>query len=184
MLFQLDDERQLAFEEEANYRLEAVQAQERDAKLGARNDEISALESQDNEVQTALAFAKSERTRWDSLVQQGLASVSRKNKVDNEYEAALGRVKAIEANIRLAKLGARSEQINTAQANRKAAESALEQAQWALDQRQIMARVGARVEEIFYQQGEYVTPSSAVLALLPDRALKVRFLCLNRNFRN
>lgn len=56
-----------------------------------------------------------------------------------------------------------------------AAEAALRQAQWQLDQRSVAAPVTALVHDTFYRRGEWVGAGKPVVALLPPENLKVRF---------
>jgi HlyD family secretion protein len=142
VLFQLDDEQQQALVKEASSRLQEAEAQERDAIAGARSEEIAAIEAQMMEAKAALDYAKSEQVRWTKLVIQGLAPASRRNQVNADYDASLARFKTIEANMQVAKLGARKEFIKSADAARQAAQAALTQAQWQLNQRTVTARIG------------------------------------------
>jgi HlyD family secretion protein len=175
ILFKLDDEQQLALLSEAQARVEQAQAQERDASTGARVEEIDALQAQKNEAAAALEFAKSEKVRWTELVTKGLAPESKGIQVKADYEAAVARLNTLEANIQVAKLAKREEFIKGADAAQRAAQAALEQAQWQLQQRTVSATVGGQVDEIFYRKGEFVNTGAPVLAILPDQGLKVRF---------
>lgn len=175
LLFKLDEEQQLAQLREAQAKVEQAQAQERDASTGARLEEIEALQTQKNEAAAALEFARSEKLRWSELVAKGLAAESKGIQVKAEYEAAEARLNTLDANIQVAKLAKREEFINSADAAQRAAQAALEQAQWQLQQRTVSATVAGQVDEVFYRKGEFVTPGLPVLAILPQQGLKVRF---------
>lgn len=175
VLFQLDDEQQRAELEEAEARLKEAQALAKDKTKGAREEEIARLQTQLDERRADLALAASERKRWVALVAKGHASEERADQVIAEQEAAQARVATAEKEIAVAKLKARQDSLDAAIANRSAAEAALENAWWRLSQRQIVAKVEGRVEEVVHHRGEFVTAGSPVLTLLPPTALKVRF---------
>lgn len=175
LLFQLDEQQQLAVVSEAQFRLDQAIAQQRDTTTGARQQELAELQAQKNQARAALKLAKSERQRWTKLVAQGLAPPSRANEVDAQYDTSVAKLAAIDATIEVAKLGAREQLIKSADAALHAAQAVLTQAQWQLAQRRILAHTSGQVEEVFYRQGEYVTQGKPVLALLPSHALTVRF---------
>ncbi|WP_299396294.1 HlyD family secretion protein [Pelagibius sp.] len=175
LLFELDKDRQHAEVAEAKDRLRQAEAQVRDLSTGARAEEILALEAQLEEAEANLQLARLEQTRWMELVARGTAPKARGDQVTSEYEAALARVRTIQADIRVANLAARDGAREAAAAERDAAAAALAQAEWWLAQRSVLSRVDATVEEVFHRTGEYVREGDPVLALLPDDASKVRF---------
>lgn len=175
VLFELDTDLQdAALAEARNLRLQA-EAQLRDLETGARQEEIDALEAQLAEAQASLDYAASERERWTQLVERGVAPNEKADQAISEHEAALARVRTIEANIAVARLSGREDEREAAAAGRDAAASAEAQAAWRLDQRTVRSRVSGRVEEVLQRQGEYVTAGAPMVAILPDDALKVRF---------
>lgn len=175
LLFELDKDRQYAEVTEAAERLHQAEAQARDLATGARREEIVALEAQLAEAKANLQLAELERDRWTELVQRGTAPKARGDQVTSEYEAALARVRSVEADIGVANLAARDAAREAAEAERDAAAAALAQAEWWLSQRSIRSRIDGRVEEVFQRAGEYVREGDPVLALLPNDASKVRF---------
>ena len=175
LLFELDPDRQLAEVAEAEQRVHETEALSEDLATGARLDEIAALEARLNEAEAGLRLAESERTRWTKLVKRGVAPKARADRVIADHHSAEARVRTARANIRVARLAGRRAARAAATARREAAASALAQAKWRLGERSIEAKVGGRVEEVFHRAGEYVRAGSAVLALLPEHAIKVRF---------
>lgn len=175
LLFQLDDEQQQAQVNEAQFHLEQAQAQERNTTTGARQEEIVELDAQKREAIVAMEFAKSEQVRWIKLVSQGLAPPSRATEVNAQYDTNVAKLAAIQASIKVAKLGSREELIKSAYAAQQAAQAVLSQAKWQLSQRKVVAYTSGQVEEVFYRQGEFVTAGKPVLALLPEGALVIHF---------
>jgi HlyD family secretion protein len=175
ILFELDKEQQIAAREEAAARAAQAEAQARDLATGARQEEIDALNAQLEEAKAQFALAKAERDRWMPLVAEGNASAQRGDEVSAAYNAALARMRAAEEAINVAELGGRDAAREAAEAAAKSAKSALDEAEWRLNQRTVTAKVGGRVEEVFHRQGEYARAGTPVIALLPPNALKVRF---------
>lgn len=175
LLFALDDDEQQAAVAEAREHLKQAEARVRDLATGARPEEIDALEAQRTEAKARLELAAAEQERWLTLVSRGTAPRARADQVTSEHDAALARLRSIEAEIRVARMPARADVRAAAAAARDAAAAALAQAAWRLDERRIAARVAGRVEEIFHRRGEFVGAGAPVVALLPESATKVRF---------
>jgi HlyD family secretion protein len=96
----------------------------------------------------------------------------------DEAEAALledrGHIAEYSARLAAARLPARADQIAAAEHAVTQAEAALAAAQWALDQRQVVAAAAGRIEDVFFRAGETVNAGAAVLQLLPPANLKLR----------
>ena len=88
---------------------------------------------------------------------------------------ARARIAELEASLDVARLPARADQIEAQRAAVAALEAQLRQAQWELDERVVVSRVAARVEQLVRFAGERAPAGGAVLRLLPPDALKVRF---------
>ena len=80
----------------------------------------------------------------------------------------------IEADLATARLGQREDQILAAEANLRATEAALAQADWTLSQMKQSARQAGVVFDILYRRGEWVPAGRPVVALLPPAHVKVR----------
>lgn len=175
VLFTLDQDRELAARDEAASRVRQADAQMRDMTTGARKEEIEAIKAQLEEARANLDLASVELERSIKLVARGVATPARKDQAVAEHDAASARVRALQENIAVARLAAREEVRNAAEAARDASISALAQAEWRLSQRTVIAKTGGRIEEVFHRKGEYVTPGAPVLALFPPNAAKIRF---------
>ncbi|WP_438864566.1 HlyD family secretion protein [Neptunicella sp.] len=174
-LFQLDNELQLDEVAQSNAKLEQAQSQLVDLTTGARQKELDALYTQQREAEAALTLAEEEQTRVIALFKQGLVPASQRDKAIADFKMANARRQTIGANIDVAKLAARPAQQAAANANRRAAQAALDQANWHLQQRNITSRVSGLVDDLIHYQGEYVTAGSPVLALITPQATKIRF---------
>jgi HlyD family secretion protein len=174
-LFRLDSTAEEAAVSEASARLDQARAQADDLSTGARPDEIKRLQAQLAAAQARLEQAKSERNRILPLVEQGYAPKSQRDTVEAEFEAATAAVQAAEQDLKVAALPARDASREAAQAAAQSAEAAKTAAEYRLGERRTVAPVSGKVEEVFYRLGEYVTPGTPILAILPEDGLKVRF---------
>jgi HlyD family secretion protein len=77
--------------------------------------------------------------------------------------------------MQVTQLPARSDEINAARAEQKAAEQALAQAQWRVDQKTQTAPAAGLVVDTLYRPGEWVPAGAPVVSLLPPGNLKIRF---------
>ena len=64
----------------------------------------------------------------------------------------------------------------------KQAEAALQDEQYQLSQRSVIAYVAGRVEDIYFRDGEYAPPSTPVLSMLPPKNIYVRFFVPETEF--
>jgi len=175
LLFELDTDKQLAALAELDARIEQAGAQARDVSTGARLEEIRALEAQLAEAEARLVQATVERDRVLPLVERGIEPGSRGDQVIANAATAQAVVEAARENVKVAELAARSGVIDAAQAAVTTAEAQRTRAALELQERTVTATQDARVEEVFYHAGEFVTVGSPVLALLGDDDLKVKF---------
>jgi HlyD family secretion protein len=79
-----------------------------------------------------------------------------------------------EADLAVARLPARAQQIAAAQATVEGAEAALARAEWTLDKRRLTAPAPGLVADVIRTPGEIAGPSAPILSLLPDGAVKLR----------
>lgn len=66
-------------------------------------------------------------------------------------------------------------QMSQLSAQADAARATLANADWALSERTVHARVAGRVEDIFFRQGEYANAGTPVISVLPPANVYVRF---------
>ena len=68
------------------------------------------------------------------------------------------------------------------QATATAANEALRQSQWRVEQKQQAAPMEALVSEVFFRVGEFIPAGQAVLSLLPPPNMKARFFVPSLNW--
>jgi HlyD family secretion protein len=144
-------------------------------QTGLRQEELDSLDAQLAEAKASLNLAEVQKNRWETLVKIGAATQADKDQIDAEYRVAVARVHNVESQIKAAKLSARPHLIEAAQAQVSAAEEALNYAIWQEQQTKVFAPANARVEQVLYRKGEYISAGMPVYSLLPSDGLKVKF---------
>ena len=174
VLFILDGEAQLAQREQAAAQLRQAQAQLANVQKGRRPDEIESLEAAIAQARANLGVAENELKRASDLKGRGFVSQSALDARRAQRDVAAQQVRQAEANLALARKGARNDEIAAAEASVAAARAQLERAEYTLSQRRILAKVGGRVEDTLRRAGEFVPPGGAVVLLLPPKNVKIR----------
>lgn len=173
-LFALENISEKAARDEAERRLVQARAKWEDAKKGKRPTEIAALEAQIKQAQAALTLAEREWERLQKLVPTVAATAEERDRTRSRREQDHARVLQLEADLKTARLGARSDEVAAAEAEVRAREAALVQAEWNLAQkRQATAQTGL-VFDTLYREGEWVAAGRPVVAVLPPQNIKVR----------
>ena len=174
-LFVLEQESEAAARREAESRVAQAVARLANLEKGKRPDELAAIAAQQAQATAALALSRATLARQEKLVAAGFVSRA----VLDEARAALdrdsARVAELAAQLRVARLTARSDEIAAARADIEAARAALAQAQWRLGQKAVPAPVAGTVQDRLYLPGEFVPAGNPVVALLPPENLKLRF---------
>jgi len=174
-LFRLNSTAEEAAVSEAAARLIQAEAQAEDLSTGARPPEIKRLEARLAEARAQLEKATSERARVLPLVEQGYAPKSQRDTVEAAYDAAVAAVNAAEQDLKVAALPGRDASREAASAAAQSAEAAKAAAEYRLNERRTVAPVAGKVEEVFFRTGEFVTPGTPVISILPEGGLKARF---------
>lgn len=174
-LFALESAAEKAAQDEAQARLANAQALAANTTKGRRSEELAQSQAQLRQTQAAVALAQADLARQKELQAQGFVA---KAKVD-DATTALKQAQAKEAEamaaLKVAQLPARADERAAAKANSDAAQSALAQANWKLQQKEQLAPTSGLVAEVFYRRGELVAAGQPVVALLPPENRKIRF---------
>lgn len=174
-LYNLEQENEQAARLEAEERLKSAEARLANLRKGKRPDEVAAAEAQLAQAQAALKLSGAQLKRDEELVAKGFISRERLDQSRSNRDRDQARVKELTAQLRIARLGARSDEIRAAEADAQAARAAVAQAQWRLDQKSIKAPVSGLVQDTYYVPGEWVNAGSPVVSILPPQNIKVRF---------
>ncbi|MDD5392843.1 MAG: HlyD family efflux transporter periplasmic adaptor subunit [Thiothrix sp.] len=174
-LFTLDAVKEQAAVAEANARLSQAKAQAADLDTGKRPSEIATVQAGLESAQASLKAAEAELARQQKLVAQHYLPAANLDTYKAQRDTAAAKVREFQAQINTAQLAGRDQTRLAAQASIKAAEAALAQAQWQLDQKAVTAPQNGMVDDTYYRTGEWVAAGSPVLSILPPENRKVRF---------
>ncbi|HRH97379.1 MAG TPA: HlyD family efflux transporter periplasmic adaptor subunit [Prosthecobacter sp.] len=173
-LFALESVAETAVRDEAEHRLAQAQATLEDAKKGRRPTEIESLNAQLKQAQEAMSFSLSEQVRQEMLRKTGAVAVESIDKARSMFMQDKERVAQLEADIKTAELGMRSDAVSALEFEVKARSEALAKAEWDLAQKQQKAPQAGAVYDTLYREGEFVAAGRPVVSLLPPANMKVR----------
>ena len=174
-LFELDRTPEQAARDEAERKLIQARASAADIRKGKRPSEIAALKAQLKQARTALALSDQELQRQETLMRTpGATAELEYLRSQSLRDQNRQRVLQLEADLTTARLGSRADQIEAADANVRALESALERAEWELAQKRQAAPQDSLVFDTLYREGEWVPAGRPVVVLLPPGNVKVR----------
>ena len=173
--FVLEQESERAARQEASYRVARAQDELANLRQGKRPDELAAIRAQLAQAQAALALSAADLARNSKLVAQQFLSPASRDQARAAVAHDQGRVNELNAQLRQAMQGARSQEISAAEQEVRAAQAQLEQAGWRVDQKTQRTPVAGEVVDVLFREGEWVPAGTAVLTLLPPANLKARF---------
>lgn len=174
-LFAIDPTQTAAQRAQAEAELEAARALARDARSGQRPAELGVIEAELRAAQARAREAEAEYARIAPLVARGIYAEARLDDVRAARDSAGAQVQAVRQRLEAATLGAREQQVAAADERVRQAQAALTGAGARLAELSPAAPAAARVEEVFYQRGEWVNANQPVLSLLPADRIRLRF---------
>ena len=174
-LFVVDPRQLAAQRQQAQAEVGAAQAQAQDARQGLRPVE---LEVYDANIAAAEARARDDAAdmrRIEPLVRKGVYAPARLDDVRAALQTANAQLAAARRQRDAAALGARKGQVQAADSRVAQAHAGLSVAEARLSDLAPLAPSDGRVEEVFFQQGEWSVANQPVVSLLPDDRIKLRF---------
>ncbi|GLS20774.1 secretion protein HlyD [Labrys miyagiensis] len=175
-LFSQDDTQDEAAVDQARQQLAQVKAQVANLQAGGKDTEIRQAEANLADAIATRDRSQSDLQRAETLLKSGNTTFQNIDLLRAAATSAVARVAVAEA--ALAQIKApmgRPGEIEAEQAAVSAAEAALAQAQWRLDQRHVAAPVGGRVADTLALPGETMAAGAPVVSLLPPANIFVRF---------
>ena len=173
--FVLEQDNERAAREEAQARVAQAEAQWNNLRKGKRPDEIAALEAQLAQAQAAAVLSQTEYQRQQQLVAQHFVSPAVLDQARAARDRDAQQVSEAQAQLRVARQGARADEIAAADQAVRSARAQLAQAEWKLAQKTLKVPVGAFVQDVLYREGEWVGAGAPVVSLLPPANVKARF---------
>lgn len=157
----------------------AAQQQQREANVAAAQTQIASAEAnaRQADADVAAARADADRARQDltrllSVRRDDSAAVAGK---DIDAARAALRQTSSKLSAALKTADARRAEVEAARAQTAEAKGGQREAQIRINQLSPAAPAAGRIEDVYFQQGEWVNANQAVVALLPDSKVKVRF---------
>lgn len=174
IVFELDRSPERDTRDEAQRRLDQARANLEDMKKGKRPTEVESIGAQLRQAQDALTFSEKELARQEKLLPRKATAAQDVDRARSEHDQNRQRVSQVEADLKTARLGARTDLIVAAEANMQAMQAALSKAEWNLSQKRRSSPQSGLVFDTFYREGEWVPADRPVVALLPPENIKVR----------
>jgi HlyD family secretion protein len=174
-LFALDAAQLTAARDQAAAQVEIAQAQLRDAEKGQRPQELAVYDAERAAAQAQVRQAQADYNRISPLVAKGIYAPARLDQVRAALDTARANAAAVARRKNVGELGARPDAVNAARGAVASARETLAAAQSRLDQISPRAPTDARVQDVFYQPGEWAAANQPVVALLSDDRVRLRF---------
>ncbi len=175
LLFMLDPNPQDIVVDEANASVLQASKQLRDLEQPRRPAEIAAIQAQISQAEAQVELAEIRAKRNQILYNKHVLD---KDSLDASLERhqELLQVKAqFQANLDLARQGARLEQINAQKAQIQALTAKANEAKWELSQKQQYAPDDGLIFDTYFRTGEFVTAQRPVLSLLTPTNTRIEF---------
>jgi HlyD family secretion protein len=174
-LFVVDPAQLAAQRDQAQAEVAAAEAQASDARKGLRPLELSVYDANIAAAEARARDAEADLRRVEPLVRRGIYAPARLDDARAAAQAARAQLAAARRQRDAATLGAREDQVRAADSRVAQARAALSGASARLQDLSPAAPVAARVEEVFFQAGEWAPANQPVVSLLPDDRIKLRF---------
>jgi len=173
--FILEQENERAAREEALARVRHAQALLTNLKKGKRPEEIAAIRAQLAQAIAAAQLSSANLARETQLVAAHFLSPARLDEMKAARARDQAQVREWQAQLRVAHLTARRDEIHAAEQDLLAAQAQLAQATWRLEQKIQHTPTAATVVDVLYREGELVPAGSPIVTLLPPQNIKARF---------
>ncbi len=151
---------------------------------GKRPQELDVIKKQLKQAEFVLDNAKKDYERYKQLIKNNFISKSDLDDKQTNYNVAKSKVEELKASLKVAQLGARAEEVKTAEINIELAKQKYLQAKKVLDEAMPIANTTGSVQDVYYKVGEFISTGSPVLSILPDNAIKVRFFVNQKQLPN
>ena len=174
-LFVVDPRQLAAQRDQQAAQVAAAEAQATDARKGQRPVELAVYEANVAAAEARARDAEAVLRRTEPLVRKGIYAPAGLDDARADAQAARAQVVAARRQRDAAALGSREDQIRAADSRVRQAEAALVEAQARLGDVAPTAVAAGRIEDVFFQAGEWAAANQPVLSLLPDDKVKLRF---------
>ncbi|RQR36106.1 HlyD family efflux transporter periplasmic adaptor subunit [Burkholderia sp. Bp9143] len=174
-VFSLEAVNETAALQQAQHQLAAARAQLADLQTGKRPPEVAVTRAQLAQATAQAARAAAQRARDERQYAAGGLSKQQLDDSRTSAQTTAAQVRELQNQVDVARLPGRAQQVAAQAAQIDAAQAAVTEAQWKLDQKRVAAPAAGRVYDTLYRVGEWVQAGNPVVQMLPPQNLKVRF---------
>ncbi len=146
-----------------------------DLKKCKRPEEIEVTRHQLEQARFEQVFNKEQYIRYKDMIEKDATTQALYDKAVSDYETGKAKVLELEADLKVAYLPAREDEIAAAEAFAAAAVQKVAKLKNDLLRAAPTATGKAAVQEVYFRPGEYVPGGTPVICLLPPENLKIRF---------
>jgi len=143
-------------------------------RRGKRPEEIAMVAAELGSAKSQAAEARRILLRKKDLLNRKTVSQASFDAAATDLERSLAMVEELKAGLAVARLPGRPDEIMAAEAAVDQMRSALQGAQWRLENRTLSSPEPGLVSDIIRNPGEVSGPQAPVLSVLPDGAVKLR----------
>jgi HlyD family secretion protein len=174
-LYVIDPAQVTAQRDQAAAEVAAASAQADDARKGVRPVELAVYAANVAAAEARAHDAETVLRRVRVLEKRGIYAPARLDDAKSAYDAAAAQLLAAEKQRDAATLGARRDQVRAADSRVAEARAGLGAADARLSDIAPLAPGTGRVEDVFFQKGEWAAANQPILALIPDDRIVIRF---------
>ncbi len=167
---------------EAKAQLQQTLSSLNDLKLGKRPEEIKVLKATLRSAQAQAKQAQSTYERYQGLLERKVISQAQFDEAETGLLVTKARINELQAQLSVAKLPAREDQIAAAESLYEMAKAKVDLAEWLLEKRKIYAPEDAKVSDIFLRTGEMAGPTAPIASLLPVSSVKLHFFVPEKQY--
>lgn len=139
-----------------------------------RRPEIGSIQAQIEQIDAQLKLAQIRVNRYAKLYKRNATEKDTLDAAIARHEQLEHRKSELKANLALAKLGSREDQIKAQQETVNALTASVENAAWQLSQKTVYAPKSGYILDTFFEEGEFVN-DKPVLALLSLEDIRIEF---------
>lgn len=159
---------------DAGAKLGQAEAELANLKRGRRPEEIAVIEASLTAAEAQARDARRTLERRRDLGTRGFATQAELDLAQTAAEVANAKIGELSANLAVARLPARPDEIAASENRVAQARASVENARWRLSQRDIVAQAPGRISDLIRLSGEVAGPAAAILSMLPDGAIKLK----------
>lgn len=159
---------------DAEARLGQAEAELANLKRGRRPEEIAVIEASLAAAEAQARDTKRTLDRRRDLGTRGFATPAELDQAQTAVEVANAKIGELSANLAVARLSARPDEIAASENRVAQARASVESVRWRLSQRDIVAQASGRISDLIRLPGEVAGPTAAILSMLPEGAIKLK----------